>query len=101
MAIRNEATAPTQVDGAARSSTRPQSIDSLERDYGAWIDQATKVRDKALRLAAERATNNDRVAPTVAACDYLAETEKLFELTRGLLEGRPPAPAPGKSNGSA
>ena len=93
MATQNEAIAPnhvasSQADGAARLSTRPQSSESLSGVYDAWLEQAIKVRDQALRLADERAGTDDRAPPGLAACNYLAESEKLFELTRRLVETR-------------
>jgi hypothetical protein len=86
MATQNEAMAPSQVDGAVLIGTRPQSSESSTSDYSAWLEQAIKVRDRALRLADERATGDERMSPSAAARDYAAETEKLFELTRRLLQ---------------
>jgi hypothetical protein len=74
------------------------SIEGLVNDHSAWLRQATEVRDEALRLLRGRFTKDlESVAQLVGSrhpealaskveyadklmADYLAKSEKLFEL---------------------
>lgn len=89
-----------QIDGPAISSATPQP-ERVSSDNRAWLEQAAKVREQAFRLA--YAVRNGQAlprlvgvqdptatlreeAPSKAMADYLAESEKLFELTLKLAE---------------
>jgi hypothetical protein len=104
MATQSKTIDVTQVNGAAALSTRPRSIGSISSDYAAWLDQVTKVREKAFRLADARILKDGEVAPQLVGCnqpsvpgvqtacatkltaDYLVESEKMIELTTKLVQ---------------
>ena len=90
----------SQIDGPAISSAAPQP-ERVSSDNRAWLEQAAKVRAKAFRLAYvvknieaspqlgspdPTAATLRAEAPSKAMADYLAESEKLFELTLKLAE---------------
>jgi hypothetical protein len=79
----------------------------MANDYAAWLDQATKMRDKAFRFLQDRFIKDVGEAAQFVRCidpnalalqkeyatkltaDYLAESEKMFELmTRLAQKGR-------------
>ena len=111
MATRGSCTEQSQGDGADTLNTRPQATDRVADDHAAWLVQATKVRDEALRLMHERfikdledvtqlVGGNDPIAFRLQVeyadkltAGYLAESERLFDLMNklgedGLLEIR-------------
>src|SRR5207249_3050409 len=83
----------------AMSSTEPPSIDAVTKTYTAWFNQASRLRDEALRFAQDRFTKDLEAATQLARCtnpteafaveaefaskmaaDYLAEGQKIVEL---------------------
>ena len=105
MRISSEA-ADANADGAG--ATWPPAPPSLVDDQTAWLDQAKRVRDQALRLMRERFAKDLESAaeivgstkPEVLAreaeyarkltAEYLAESEKLFALMSRLARKTPP-----------
>lgn len=91
----------SQIDGPAISSAAPQP-ERVSSDNRAWLEQAAKVREKVFRLAyvvkdgeasprpvgtQEPTSATLRAqAPNKAMMEYLAESEKLFDLTLKLAE---------------
>ena len=78
----------------------PQSIEAVTSTYRAWLSQANRVQEETMRFAQERFTKELEVAVKLACCtspiealavqtefaqkmaaDYLAEGQKLVELT--------------------
>jgi hypothetical protein len=77
----------------------PQSVDALTRTYRAWVSQATRMQDEALRFAQERFTKDLEAAVQLSRCkdpteaialqtefvsklaaDYFAEGQRIVEL---------------------
>jgi hypothetical protein len=97
MATPNDPLDGIQADGATILSVLG-SVESAADECAAWLDQATKLRDKAFRISQDRfvkeleaelvgAIDPDTLALQVESAakltaDYLAESEKMFELMR-------------------
>jgi hypothetical protein len=82
----------------------PASKGSAANDYAAWLDQATNVRDKTFRFLQDRFIKDVGEAAQFVGCidpnalalqmeyatkltaDYLAESEKMFELMTRLAQ---------------
>jgi hypothetical protein len=97
MTTRNKPRDGSQIDGVTILSTRA-SMGTAANDYAAWLDQATRARDKAFRCLQDRFIKDVGEAAQFAGCidsnalarqmeyatkltaDYLAESEKMFEL---------------------
>jgi len=79
------------IGGVARSSASPPSTKSARDGSGDWLEQAFKTRELALRRAGLSAGNGGEASAATLADDdavnsaYLAECERLFELTRSML----------------
>jgi hypothetical protein len=77
----------------------PQSIDAVTRSYRTWFDQASRMRDEAVRFAQDRFEKEIEAAVQLARCtnptdaftvqaefatkmaaDYLAEGQKIVAL---------------------
>lgn len=109
MATQSNSKQASQVNGVASRNKRAQSTHTVANDQIAWLAQATKVRDEALRLMRERFSKDLEDVRLFVSCnapnaftlqveyatkltaDYLAESERMFELISklardGLLE---------------
>ena len=83
MTTRNEASASDAI-------CPPQSMKSAADGSADWLEQAVKTRDLALRRAGLAACNGGHAAAATLAggildSAYLVECQKLFELTRSML----------------
>jgi hypothetical protein len=77
----------------------PQSIEAVTKSYRAWLRQANRMRDEAMRFAQERFTKEIEAAVQLARCtnpseafalqaefanqiaaDYFAEGQKIVEI---------------------
>jgi hypothetical protein len=101
MAIPNDSIDAGPADDATILST-PRSMEVAADEYVAWLDQATKLRDKAFRILQDRFIKDveaELVGPidpetlalqtefaTTLTADYLAESDKMFELMRKLAQ---------------
>ncbi len=103
MATQSNSLDGSQVDGATLLSM-PASMGSVSGDYAAWLDQATKVRDRAFRFLQDRFIKDVGEAAEFVGCidpnalalqmeyatkltaDYLAESERMFELMSRLAQ---------------
>jgi len=103
MATQNNPIDGSQVDGPAVLSM-PASMGSVANDYAAWLEQATKVRNKAFGFLQDRFIKDVDEAAQFVGCidpnalalqmeyatkltaDYLAESERMFELMSRLAQ---------------
>jgi len=95
----SKAIEPTFPNPEAMWNMDPQSIAAVAKAYGAWVGQASRMRDETMRFAHERFTKELDAAVRLARCtnanealavqtefankmaeDYLAEGKKLVEL---------------------
>jgi hypothetical protein len=101
MATQNNPIYGSEVGGPA---VMPASMGSVTNDYAAWLEQATKVRNKAFGFLQDRFIKDideaaqfvGRIDPNALAlqmeyatkltADYLAESERLFELMSRLAQ---------------
>jgi len=90
MTTRNGASASRAIGGVARSSASLPSMEGEVDGTGDWLEQAVKTRELALRRAGLSAGNGGEASAANFARDalnstYLVECERLFELTRSML----------------
>jgi hypothetical protein len=91
----------------------PQSIEAVTTTYRAWLSQANKVQEETMRFAQERFTKELEAALKLARCtnpiealavqaefaqkmaeDYLAEGQKLVEITTEMTKQISASPKP-------
>jgi len=90
MTTRNGASASRAIGGVARSRASHPPMESAVDGTGDWLEQAVKTRELALRRAGLSSGNGGEASAASLARDalnsaYLVECERLFELTRTML----------------
>ena len=96
---RHKVVDPSFPDAQVMWSMAPLSFEDVTKSYAAWLSQANKLRDEALRFAEDQFTKEIEVAAQLARCtnpgealalqaafankmmtDYFAEGQKMVEL---------------------
>jgi hypothetical protein len=95
----------------------PQSIEAVTETYKAWLGQASRLQDETIRFAQERFTKELEAAAQLVRCtspmeafavqtefaqrmaaDYIAESQKMVELTGEIAKQISSGPKPHRAH---